>query len=164
MSIVMSVSDKIAITVGVRWVLPAIKSANSWSWCAFHNICYHHRGRHAKIFGWANSLHPSLLLTLPFLPVAFFSLDTSPFSPSSVWSFPLALHSEIYTASLGFLAIVRLLLIHFVHTSDFSREYLWNDTRYPKSECELMENDSSRVLWKKSGELWYTNYWDLDVS
>jgi len=52
----------------------------------------------------------------------------------------------------------------FYTTSDFDREYLRNGSRYPKSESYVIENNSSRVLRKKSGELWSTNYWDLDVS
>jgi len=52
----------------------------------------------------------------------------------------------------------------FYTTSDFDREYLRNGSRYPKSESYVIENDSSRVLRKKSGEIWSTNYWDLDVS
>ena len=46
----------------------------------------------------------------------------------------------------------------FCTTSDFDREYLWNGSRYPKSESYVIENDSFRVLRKKSGELWSTNY------
>jgi len=34
---------------------------------------------------------------------------------------------------------------HFYTTSDFDREYLRNETRYPKSERYVIENDSSRV-------------------
>ena len=52
----------------------------------------------------------------------------------------------------------------FHTTSDFDREYLRNGTRYPKSENVLIESDSSRVQRKKSGELWSTNYRELDVS
>jgi len=46
----------------------------------------------------------------------------------------------------------------FYTTSDFDREYLRNGSRYPKSESYVIENNSSRVLRKKSGELWSTNY------
>jgi len=46
----------------------------------------------------------------------------------------------------------------FYTTSDFDREYLRNGSRYPKSESCVIENDSSRVLRKKCGELWSTNY------
>jgi len=46
----------------------------------------------------------------------------------------------------------------FYTTSDFHREYLRNESRYPKSEKQVIENDSSRVRRKKSGELWPTNY------
>ena len=35
---------------------------------------------------------------------------------------------------------------------------------YPKSKNVLFESDSSRVLRKKSVELWSTNYRELDVS
>jgi len=38
-------------------------------------------------------------------------------------------------------------------------EYLWNESRYPKPERHMIENDSSsRLRQKKSGELWSTNY------
>ena len=37
------------------------------------------------------------------------------------------------------------------------REYLRNDSRYPKSERNVFDSDSSRVPGKKSGELWSTN-------
>ena len=36
----------------------------------------------------------------------------------------------------------------FWTTSDFDREYLWNDSRYPKSEKNVIDSDSSRVLEK----------------
>jgi len=52
----------------------------------------------------------------------------------------------------------------FETTSDFDREYLRNGSRYPKSERQVMINDSSRVPPKKSGELWSTNYRELYVS
>jgi len=51
----------------------------------------------------------------------------------------------------------------FQTTSDFDREYLRNVTRYPKSERDMFTGDSSSVPRKKSGELWYTNYRELDV-
>jgi len=41
----------------------------------------------------------------------------------------------------------------FYTTSEFDREYLRNETRYPKSERHVTENDSSRVRRNKSGEL-----------
>ena len=44
----------------------------------------------------------------------------------------------------------------------FDREYLRNDSRYPKSEKNMIDSDSFRVPRKKSGELWSTNkkvYW-----
>jgi len=44
----------------------------------------------------------------------------------------------------------------FYTTSDFDREYLRNGSRHPKSERRVIENDSSRVQRKKSGELWST--------
>jgi len=44
----------------------------------------------------------------------------------------------------------------FYTTSDFDREYLRNETRYPKSERHVTENDSSCVQPNKSGELWST--------
>jgi len=52
----------------------------------------------------------------------------------------------------------------FQTTSDFDREYLRNGTRYPKSERNLFTDGSSRVPRRKSGELWSTNYRELDVS
>ena len=52
----------------------------------------------------------------------------------------------------------------FSQISDFEREYLRNGTRYPKSERNLFTADFSRVPRKKSGELWSTNYRELDVS
>jgi len=52
----------------------------------------------------------------------------------------------------------------FQTTSDFDREYLRNGRRYPKSESNMMISDSSRVLPKKSGELWSTNYRERYVS
>ena len=39
---------------------------------------------------------------------------------------------------------------------DFDREYLRNETTHPKSERYVIENDSSRVWRKKSGEHWST--------
>ena len=45
-------------------------------------------------------------------------------------------------------------LARFYTTSDFDREYLRNETRYPKSERYVTENDSCRVQRNKSGELW----------
>jgi len=47
-------------------------------------------------------------------------------------------------------------LVQFYTTSDFDREYLRNNSRYPKSESQLIEMDSSRIRWNKSGELWST--------
>jgi len=41
----------------------------------------------------------------------------------------------------------------FYTTSEFNREYGRNDSRYPKSERQLIETDSSRVRRNKSGEL-----------
>jgi len=45
----------------------------------------------------------------------------------------------------------------FLTTFDFDREYLRNCSRYPKSERNVIDSDSSHVLWKKSSELWSTN-------
>jgi len=42
-------------------------------------------------------------------------------------------------------------------TFDFDREYLRNDSRYPKSERNVIDSDSSRVPQRKSRELWSTN-------
>jgi len=42
-------------------------------------------------------------------------------------------------------------------TFDFDREYLQNDSRYPKSERNVIDSHSSRVPRKKFGELWSTN-------
>jgi len=52
----------------------------------------------------------------------------------------------------------------FCTTSDFDREYLRKGSRHQKSENYLIESNSSRVRTKRSGELWSTNYRDLDVS
>jgi len=52
----------------------------------------------------------------------------------------------------------------FQTTSNFDREYLQNGSRYPKSENVRFQGDSSRVPRKKSGELWSTNYRELEVS
>jgi len=52
----------------------------------------------------------------------------------------------------------------FQTTSDFDREYLRNETRYPKSERNLFTIDSFRVPRRKFGELWSTNYRELYVS
>ena len=49
------------------------------------------------------------------------------------------------------------ILARFLTTFDFDREYLRNDYRYPKSERNVIDSDSSRILWKKSGELWSPN-------
>jgi len=45
----------------------------------------------------------------------------------------------------------------FFTTFDFDREYLRNDSRYPKSERNVIDSASSLVPWKKSGEPWSTN-------
>ena len=42
-------------------------------------------------------------------------------------------------------------------------QILRNGTRYPKSERDVFTADSSRVRRKKSGDLWSTNYRELDV-
>jgi len=52
----------------------------------------------------------------------------------------------------------------FYTTSDFNREYLRNQTRYPKSERFMIESDSSRVQGNKSGELWFTIHKVVHVS
>jgi len=44
----------------------------------------------------------------------------------------------------------------FYTTYDCDREYLRNETRDPKSERHVTENDNSRVRRKRSGELWST--------
>jgi len=49
-------------------------------------------------------------------------------------------------------------------TSDFDREYLRNGTGYPKSERNVFTVDSYRVPRRKPGELWSTNYRELEVS
>jgi len=41
----------------------------------------------------------------------------------------------------------------FYTTFEFVRQYLQNETRYPKSESYMIDNDSSRVQPNKSGEL-----------
>ena len=48
-------------------------------------------------------------------------------------------------------------LARFYTNSDFDREYLRNDSRYQKSEGQLIEGDSFRVPRDKSGELWSIN-------
>ena len=48
----------------------------------------------------------------------------------------------------------------FYTTSDFDREYLRNGSRYLKS----VQIDSSCLQWKRTGELWSTNFRDPDVS
>jgi len=52
----------------------------------------------------------------------------------------------------------------FQTTFECDREYLRNGLGYPKSENVLFNSDSSRVLQRKSGELWSTNYREVDVS
>ena len=52
----------------------------------------------------------------------------------------------------------------FYTTSDFDRECLRNDTRYPKSERHVISSDSSRVQPNKSGELWSTIHKVVHVS
>ena len=52
----------------------------------------------------------------------------------------------------------------FYTTSDFVREYLRNETRYPKSERYVIWNDSPRVQPNKSGELWSTIHKVVHVS
>ena len=47
-------------------------------------------------------------------------------------------------------------LARFYTTSDFDREYLRKDSRYPKSESHLIKTYSSHVRRNKSGELWST--------
>jgi len=47
-------------------------------------------------------------------------------------------------------------LARFCTTSDFDCEYLRNDSRCPKPESQLIENDSSHVRRNKSSELWST--------
>jgi len=42
----------------------------------------------------------------------------------------------------------------FYTTSEFDREYLRKETRYPKSERHVISSYSSRVQLNKSGELW----------
>ena len=49
-------------------------------------------------------------------------------------------------------------------TSEFDREYLWNETRYQKSERHMISSDSSRVQPNKSGELWSTIHKVVHVS
>jgi len=41
--------------------------------------------------------------------------------------------------------------------SRFDREYLQNESKYPKSERYAIDNDSSGDRRKKSGKLWSTN-------
>jgi len=46
----------------------------------------------------------------------------------------------------------------FYTTSDFDHKYLWNESRYPKLERHVTESESTHIVWKKSGEIWSTNY------
>jgi len=55
-------------------------------------------------------------------------------------------------------------LDRFYTTSDFDREYLRDETRYPKSERHVVENDSSCIRRSKSGELWSTIHKVVHVS
>jgi len=52
----------------------------------------------------------------------------------------------------------------FYATSDFDREYIRKDLRYPKSGSKCFQSDSSRILTIRSGELWSTNGRGLDMS
>ena len=52
----------------------------------------------------------------------------------------------------------------FYTTSDFDSEYLRNETRYQKSERNVILNDSSCVQPNKSGELWSTIHKVVHVS
>ena len=52
----------------------------------------------------------------------------------------------------------------FSTTSDCDREYLRNGARYRKSERHVISSDSSRVRWKRFGELWSTIYREFHVS
>jgi len=54
-------------------------------------------------------------------------------------------------------------LAQFRSTSNFDGEYFRNGWRYSKSVSYSIDSDSSGVRRKKSGELWSTNCWDLDV-
>jgi len=49
-------------------------------------------------------------------------------------------------------------------TFDFRREYLRNESIYPKSERYVTENDSFCVRRKRSGELWSTIHKVVHVS
>jgi len=53
----------------------------------------------------------------------------------------------------------------FYTTSGFDHDYLRNDSRYPKSESQLIETDSPHVRQNKSGELWSTiqKVWHVDL-
>jgi len=55
-------------------------------------------------------------------------------------------------------------LDRFYTTSDFDHKYLCNDPRYPKSESQLIETDSSHVRQNKSSELWSTIHKVVHVS
>ena len=55
-------------------------------------------------------------------------------------------------------------LARFRSTSKFGGEFLRNGWRYSKSVSYLFDNDSSRVRWNKSGEVWSSNLGDLDAS
>ena len=55
-------------------------------------------------------------------------------------------------------------LDRFYTTSDFDREYLRNETRYPKSERHTTSSYSSRVQPNKYGKLWSTIHKVVHVS
>jgi len=52
------------------------------------------------------------------------------------------------------------ILARFRMTSKFGGEYLRNRWRYSKLDKYILYRDSSRVGWKKFGELWSTNHED----
>jgi len=54
-------------------------------------------------------------------------------------------------------------LVRFWTTLKFGGEYLRKGWRYSQSDKCVIDSDSSRVRREKYGELWSTNYGDLDV-
>jgi len=54
-------------------------------------------------------------------------------------------------------------LARFRTTSQFGGEYLRNGWRYSKSDFYSVYRDSSCVRRNKSGEVWSSDLWDLDV-
>ena len=50
-------------------------------------------------------------------------------------------------------------LVQFGTTLDFDREYLWNESRYQKSEKQVVINYNPSTLDEKMGELVHYHAW-----